>query len=93
MSGGIAYIFNDWGGFEKQYNPELVDLDPLGKADYVEVRALLREHFLCTSSKKALEILNGWEEKKKIFIKVIPRDYKAILEKKAKEALAETVKV
>ena len=93
MSGGIAYIFNDWGGFEKQYNPELVDLEELGDTDYEEVRALLREHFLCTSSKKALEILNGWEEKKKTFIKVIPRDYKAILEKKAKKEVKEVVKI
>ena len=78
MSGGIAYIFNDWGGFEQQFNPELVDLEKLGKADHEDVRVLLREHFLYTSSKKALEILNDWDTKKKTFIKVIPRAYKAV---------------
>lgn len=82
MSGGIAYIYNDWGNFEQQYNPELVDLDPLDNIDFEEVRALVREHFLYTSSKKALEILNDWETNKMNFLKVIPRDYKAILEKK-----------
>jgi glutamate synthase (NADPH/NADH) large chain len=87
MSGGIAYVFNDWGDFENQYNPELVDLDPLEEEDFENVRTLLREHFLYTSSKKALEVLNDWEQQKHTFIKVIPRDYKAILERKTKAAL------
>ncbi|MFK7773214.1 MAG: glutamate synthase large subunit [Saprospiraceae bacterium] len=87
MSGGIAYVFNDWGDFENQYNPELVDLDPLEEEDFENVRVLLREHFLYTSSKKALKILNDWEQQKHTFIKVIPRDYKRILEQKKEEVL------
>ena len=87
MSGGIAYVFNDWGDFENQYNPELVDLDPLEEEDFENVRSLLREHFLYTSSKKALGILNNWEQQKNTFIKVIPRDYKRILEQKKEEVL------
>jgi len=86
MSGGIAYVFNDWGDFENQYNPELVDLDPLEEEDFENVRVLLREHFLYTSSKKALEILNDWENKKQTFVKVIPRDYKAILNRNSEKS-------
>ena len=80
-------VFNDWGDFENQYNPELVDLDPLEEEDFENVRSLLREHFLYTSSKKALGILNNWEQQKNTFIKVIPRDYKRILEQKKEEVL------
>ena len=85
MSGGIAYVFNDWGGFENQYNPELVDLNLMKNKDFENVRVLLREHFLYTSSKKAYDVLNNWEQKKHTFIKVIPRDYKRILEQKKQE--------
>lgn len=85
MSGGIAYVFNDWGGFENQYNPELVDLNLMENKDFENVRVLLREHFLYTSSKKAYDVLNNWEQKKHTFIKVIPRDYKRILEQKKQE--------
>lgn len=89
MSGGIAYVYNDWGKFEQNYNPELVDLDPLTDIDFEDVRSMLRDHFLYTSSKKALEVLNDWEEKKQYFIKVIPRDYKAILAKRAATELVQ----
>ncbi|MEM6963600.1 MAG: glutamate synthase large subunit, partial [Bacteroidota bacterium] len=85
MSGGIAYIYNDWGGFEQNYNPELVDLETPDKADFVELRGLVRDHFRYTSSKKALAILNNWDNLKRTFIKVIPRDYRRILEAKRKE--------
>ena len=83
MSGGIAYIYNDWKGFEKNCNPEMVDLDPLELEDYEDLRQIIRNHFLYTSSKKALAILDDWDNLKKHFIKVMPRDYKAALQKQA----------
>ena len=83
MSGGVAYIFNDWKGFEKNCNQEMVDLDPMAEADYIELRQIIRNHFLYTSSKKALAILDDWDNMKKYFVKVMPRDYKAALQKRA----------
>ena len=85
MSGGVAYVYNPEGTFEKNLNPEMVDLDPMEKADYNQVRTLIRDHFRYTSSKHALDILNDWDKAKKQFVKVMPRDYKAVLEKKKKQ--------
>ncbi len=85
MSGGIAYVYNPNGKFEKQVNREMVDLDPLQEADFEEIRTLVRNHFRYTSSKLALYLLNNWEEVKDAFVKVMPKDYKAVLQKKAME--------
>ena len=43
---------------------------------------MLRNHFSYTSSKLALAMLNDWETTLQHFIKVMPRDYKAVLERK-----------
>ena len=85
MSGGIAYVFdeqpeeNTGNTFADLCNPGMVDLDPLAEDDFEQVRELIRNHFKYTSSKRALEILNAWEEVKTQFIKVMPRDYKRVL--------------
>ncbi|MFN7117822.1 MAG: glutamate synthase large subunit [Saprospiraceae bacterium] len=83
MSGGIAYIYNVNGKFEKRVNREMVDLDPMQEADFEELRTLVRNHFRFTSSKLALHLLNNWEEAKHSFVKVMPRDYKAVLQSRS----------
>lgn len=80
MSGGIAYVYNPNNKFATRVNPEMVDLDPMEEADFEEVRNLIRNHFRNTSSKLALYLLNNWEEIKHLFIKVMPKDYKAVLQ-------------
>ncbi|MEL6864111.1 MAG: glutamate synthase large subunit [Bacteroidota bacterium] len=81
MSGGMAFIYEENEDFQKQCNREMVDLDPLDKADEKRLRTLIRNHFRYTSSSKALALLNNWEEGKRRFIKVMPKEYKAVLKK------------
>ena len=50
--------------------------------DFETIRRMIRDHFRLTGSKKALDILNNWQTDKKLFKKVMPRDYKAVMEKK-----------
>lgn len=85
MSGGIAYIFNPEAQFEQRANLEMIDLDPMKEEDFATLRKMIRDHFNYTSSKVALDILNNWETQKIHFIKVMPRDYKAVLLKRKKE--------
>ena len=85
MSGGVAYVFNPDGLFNDRVNPEMVDLDPMETEDFDVLRKMIREHFRHTSSKLATEILNNWEDTKKQFTKVMPRDYKAVLAQKKKK--------
>ncbi|MCB0633914.1 MAG: glutamate synthase large subunit, partial [Lewinella sp.] len=82
MSGGMAYVYNPKDTFGARVNMEMIDLDPLGEADLELLRRMIRNHFTYTSSKVALEILDNWDEASKNFVKVMPRDYKAVLKKR-----------
>ena len=83
MSGGIAYVYNPKNTFQKNCNTEMVDLDPMASEDHDDLQELIRNHFRYTGSKRALAMLNDWEKTKGDFVKVMPRDYKRVLEKKA----------
>ncbi|MEN8226477.1 MAG: glutamate synthase subunit alpha, partial [Bacteroidota bacterium] len=83
MSGGVAYINNEDGEFSLRCNQELVDLDPLNEEDEQVLKRLIENHLKFTESKTAQQLLDSWETSKKNFIMVIPRDYKAVLEKRA----------
>ena len=82
MSGGMAYIYNPEGKFEERVNAEMIDLDPLSDEDQDILRKMIRNHFSYTSSTVALDILNDWDQQKGHFVKVMPKDYKAVLAKK-----------
>lgn len=82
MSGGMAFVYNPEGKFENRLNTEMVDLDPLVKEDFELLRTMIRSHFLHTGSKVANEILQDWDNYKQHFVKVMPRDYKRVLEER-----------
>ena len=82
MSGGIAYILKD---YIHLINQEMVDLDPLNEDDFVTIKEQLNNHVSYTNSQLATEYLYNWDEYREHFIKVIPRDYKEVLRKKALE--------
>lgn len=80
MSGGIAYILKD---YIHLINQEMVDLDPLNEDDFVTIKEQLNKHVSLTRSQLADEFLQNWNEYREKFIKVIPRDYKEVLRKRA----------
>jgi glutamate synthase (NADPH/NADH) large chain len=82
MSGGIAYVYDPEKKFERLVNTEMIDLDTMDDDDYNRVQTMVRNHLSYTGSKVALDVLNGWEECKGHFVKVMPRDYKAVLVKR-----------
>jgi len=81
MSGGIAYVFDEYGDFtEKRCNLESVDLEPLMEpADVELVRGLVTRHADLTGSGRAKWILDNWQEASGRFIKVFPHEYKRVL--------------
>ena len=84
MSGGVAYVLDTNGSFDRRCNPEFVDLDPLDRADDVElVMELLKRHVKHTGSTLAARLLTDWSATAKRFVKVMPRDYKRALEGKS----------
>jgi len=81
MSGGIAYVMDLAGDFDYYCNRSLVDLGPVEeKADIKELQELINNHLLYTQSSLAAKILTSWEEYLSKFVKVIPFEYKKVLE-------------
>jgi glutamate synthase (NADPH/NADH) large chain len=90
MSGGIAYVYDKDNRFKGRCNLELVDLEPLDDAGAQEVRALISEHAQRTGSLRARNILASWERECQRFVKVMPRDYKRVLEERAEQESEES---
>ena len=81
MSGGIAYVLDTEGNFEYFCNKGLVELGPVeDKADIVELQDMINKHLLYTQSTMAAKILTNWDEYLPKFVKVIPFEYKKVLE-------------
>jgi glutamate synthase (NADPH/NADH) large chain len=83
MSGGIAYVLDESGKFEFLCNKGLVELGPV--QDYEDIRELqffLNKHLLHTNSSRARHILVNWENYLPRFVKVIPFEYKKVLQQK-----------
>ncbi len=81
MSGGIAYVLDETGDFDYYCNTGLVELSPVeDKADVKELQAMISNHLLYTQSALAAKILTHWDEFLPKFVKVIPLEYKKVLE-------------
>jgi glutamate synthase (NADPH) large chain len=77
MSGGVAYVLDLDRG---RVNGEMVDLEELSEGDVETLREMLAEHAEETGSTVAAALLEGWPEAVARFTKVMPRDYKRVLE-------------
>ena len=80
MSGGIAYVYDPTRTFGERVNPELVDVEELTGEDYFFVKSLIERHGIETDSAIAATLLDNWGSQMLEFVKVMPRDYRRILE-------------
>ena len=96
MSGGIAYVLDEEGDFERRCNREMVDVRGLdrdgvlhlGKTDTENLLELLTKHRDYTGSAKAAEILDHFADYRKRFVKVIPWEYERVLSNPAAQRSA-----
>ena len=89
MSGGSAFLYDEQGEFPQRCNLEMVDLEPLREPEDIElVRDLLIQHAGYTGSTVAARILGDWEWAIGKFVKVMPVDYRRVLEEQKKQAEA-----
>ncbi len=92
MSGGIAYVFNEYGNFDYYCNMGMVELSLVEDlSDIDEVKDLIGRHFTYTNSKKAKMILDDFNRFLPMFIKVIPYDYKKVLQEQKLEELKKKI--
>jgi glutamate synthase domain-containing protein 2/glutamate synthase domain-containing protein 1/glutamate synthase domain-containing protein 3 len=80
MSGGIAYVYDKERGFRDRCNLDLVDLEELDESDEARVRELISEHVARTGSMVGRNVLASWGRSRERFVKVMPRDYRRVLE-------------
>jgi glutamate synthase (ferredoxin) len=88
MSGGVAYILDEAGDFATRCNTQMVGLETLEDPEEInELYQLIDRHAQYTKSQKAAKVLANWQDMLPKFVKVMPRDYKRVLQA-IKEALA-----
>jgi glutamate synthase (NADPH/NADH) large chain len=83
MSGGVAYVYNVDGTFTENLNAEMVDLDEMDASDSEDVAFLydiISAHVDATDSAVGQRILSDWDYELKKFMKVMPRDFKRVLQ-------------
>ena len=89
MSGGIAYVLDEAGDFASRINMQNVELEKLSDTDEIEeIWKLIQRHQTYTRSERAGKVLTDWDGMINRFVKVIPKDYKRMLQK-IKEAKAQ----
>jgi glutamate synthase (ferredoxin) len=80
MSGGVAYVLDEFGDFETKVNKEMVDIGPLEEPEEIAaVGAMIERHYGYTKSGRARQVLDNWNDMVKKFVRVLPRDYKRML--------------
>ena len=90
MSGGIAYVLDLDGTFERRCNREMVDLEPLIDEDDVDfVRVAIVKHITLTGSRYAEALLSDLATLRRRIVKVMPREYKRALAEQAVRATEE----
>jgi glutamate synthase domain-containing protein 2/glutamate synthase domain-containing protein 1/glutamate synthase domain-containing protein 3 len=76
MSGGIAYVLDLHGRFDKNCNKDMVHLQRLNNEDEIrEVKQMILKHGEYTDSHLAWKVLAKWEEMEQKFVKVMPIDF------------------
>ncbi|NOX51601.1 MAG: glutamate synthase large subunit [Gammaproteobacteria bacterium] len=89
MSGGMAYVWDPTDKFRVQCNMEMVALESMDQVtDIDELKTLIENHAQYTGSEVARTLLNSWEQSVSQFIKVMPTDYKRVLEQRKQQVSA-----
>ncbi|KAF9968571.1 glutamate synthase [NADH] [Actinomortierella ambigua] len=92
MSGGIAYVLDLHGDFKTKVNMEMVEFETMHDREEIAwLKELLEDHWHYTGSLVAERIVKNLNEYLPRFVKVMPMDYKKVLE--AQKAAKQQTKV
>ena len=80
MSGGIAFVYDPVQEFHANVNPEMVILENLDDDDSEWLMNLLARYVEETASNHGEKLLSDWKNTVTAFTKVVPVDYKRVLE-------------
>ncbi len=89
MSGGIAYVYDEAGDFSTRCNMEMVALERLEDSEDLDlVHGLMERHVEYTGSAVAEALLRDWPKVATRFVKIMPLDYRRVLEEQRRERKA-----
>ncbi len=91
MSGGTSYIFIDSNFDERNFNMEMIEFEKMENHDFDILKKLIENHYSNTNSKVAEDIIKDWSKTKNMFVKIMPTEFKAALEKLAKEKITQLI--
>jgi len=81
MSGGVAFVYDPDDEFHRNLNTEMVDLESsLSEEDADALRDIIRRHLEETNSTVAATVLDRWHQHVRSFKKVMPKDYRRVLD-------------
>ena len=81
MSGGVAYVLDEVGDCRSRCNLDTVTLEPLEEPqERAAVREMVQRHARYTHSELGWRVLAMWDELVPKFVKVMPKDYRRMLE-------------
>ena len=91
MSGGVAFVYDEYGTLSSRCNTDMVELKRPTERDFQTIRALIEEHARRTKSPRGIKMLYMFDDIKDKFVKVIPHEYEVALElTEAAEAAGKT---
>jgi glutamate synthase domain-containing protein 3 len=92
MTGGEAFVLDEESNFDQLCNTDFVELESVKSSkDTNLLKDLIETHYQTTESPKAKEILDNFDVVLNRFVKVMPSDYKRILESKEQTEIVSTV--
>jgi len=81
-------VLDEAGNFDYFCNMEMVELSLLEDShDNKELHGYISNHYQFTKSKLAKKILDNWKEYADKFIKIVPIEYKKVLQEEKMEAI------
>ena len=86
MSGGVAYVLDEQGDFANHLNDEMVSVEPLTSEDESQLHLLVLRHRQETDSAVADRLLADWSTSLNMFVKVMPDDYRRVLDAQQRAA-------
>ena len=87
MSGGVAFVYDPDSDFHVRFNPGLADLEEVKDPEDVDfLKGLIETHLKFTGSSTAKNILAHWDVSLAKFKKIMPRDYRRVLQERQRRA-------
>ncbi|MCL4135287.1 UNVERIFIED_CONTAM: hypothetical protein GTU68_025539 [Idotea baltica] len=80
MSGGRAFVYDSNNTFRSRVNMDMVDVEHPTEEEFDLIKGDIERHVAYTNSSRGQRLLAEWDTKREKFRKVIPRQYKRVLE-------------